>query len=131
MNWLWCAIAGFASGVLGAMGMGGGGILIIYFALFTAVPQDLAQGINLIFFIPIALFSVLVYWKKKLIRWKIALPFALFGVIGSLIGTFFSGMLNDDILSKLFGGLLIIMGIKTLFTKTKSKNDETSKLKKT
>ena len=44
-------LAGLFSGILGSMGLGGGGILIIYLSLFTATEQLKAQGINLIFFI--------------------------------------------------------------------------------
>lgn len=121
MNWLWCAAAGFASGILGSMGMGGGGILIIYFSLFTNVEQSTAQGINLLFFIPIGIFSLLVYLKKHLIKWRIAIPFALLGVLGSILGSWLSSNMDNSLLSKLFGGLLIIMGFKEIFAKSKTK----------
>lgn len=119
MSFVSCMLAGIASGMLGAMGMGGGGILIIYFAIFTTLPQSMAQGINLLFFIPIGIFSVIVYWKKRLIRWKIALPFALFGIIGALSGSYFSSFIDNNILSKLFGGLLVLMALKEFFIKDK------------
>lgn len=125
VNWLLNALAGFGSGVLGSMGMGGGGILIICLSLFTQIPQDKAQGINLLFFIPIALLSVIMYSRKKLVVWKIAIPFAILGIIGSLLGTWVSSQFSNNILSKLFGILLLIMGIKELFFKTKKeKADE-------
>lgn len=123
MSGVWCALAGFASGILGSMGMGGGGILIIYLSLFTNTPQNMAQGINLLFFIPIGIFSLIVYWRKKLIRWKIAIPFALFGILGSFGGTWLSSMIDDHLLSQLFGGLLLLMGLKELFTKAKPEKD--------
>ncbi|GHU82551.1 hypothetical protein AGMMS50284_4610 [Clostridia bacterium] len=117
MSGVWCAIAGFSSGVLGSMGLGGGGILILYFALFTNTPQDTAQGINLLFFIPIGIFSLIVYHKQKLLKWRVALPFALFGIVGSLGGTWLCAKIDNHILSMLFGVLLIIMGLKELFSK--------------
>ena len=46
------SIAAILSGVFAAMGFGGGSIFIIYLTLFENLPQTLAQGINLIFFIP-------------------------------------------------------------------------------
>ncbi|MDP4121071.1 MAG: sulfite exporter TauE/SafE family protein [Bacillota bacterium] len=118
MNWAIIA-AGLISGILGAMGLGGGGILIIYLSIFACVNQSTAQGINLIFFIPIALVAIAVYIKKKLIVWKIAIPFAILGVLGTLVGSWLSGMINNNILSKMFGVLLLIIGIKELFTKSK------------
>ena len=64
-------LAGLFSGILGSMGLGGGAILVIYLSLFTNTEQLRAQGINLLFFIPIALISVIIYSKAKKIKWKI------------------------------------------------------------
>ena len=49
---IYAIFAAIASGILGAMGMGGGGILMIYLTVFAGLEQSLAQGINLLFFIP-------------------------------------------------------------------------------
>lgn len=124
MNWIICAIVGLLSGVLGSMGMGGGGILIIYFSIFTQIPQATAQGINLIFFIPIGILSLIIYQRKKLINWKILIPFAILGILGSVAGTWLSSLIDNSLLSKLFGGLLVIMGIRELFTKYKGKENK-------
>ncbi|MDE7390601.1 MAG: sulfite exporter TauE/SafE family protein [Lachnospiraceae bacterium] len=113
------AIAGIASGIIGAMGMGGGGVLIIYLNLFTDTPQSTAQGINLLFFLPTAVLSVLYYSRKKLIEWKIAIPFALMGMLGTLLGCFLCGRFDNTILQKMFGVLLLIMGAIGIFHKDK------------
>lgn len=120
MNWLWSALAGTASGILGAMGMGGGGILIIYLTLLAGVEQGTAQGINLLFFIPSAVIALIVYWRKKLIDWKTALICAGLGVVGALAGSYLSGIIDGAILGKLFGVLLLLMGVKQLFYKKPS-----------
>ena len=44
-------LAGLLSGIIGAMGLGGGAVLIIYLSLFTETEQLKSQGINLLFFI--------------------------------------------------------------------------------
>ncbi|MBR4073608.1 MAG: sulfite exporter TauE/SafE family protein [Clostridia bacterium] len=111
-------LAGLLSGVIGAMGMGGGAVLIIYLTLFAGVEQIAAQGINLIFFIPIGLTAVLIYSKKKQIKWKITIPIALGGIIGSLVGLRITGLLGSDLLSKIFGGLLCLLGIFEIFRKS-------------
>lgn len=117
MNWFAYAAAGVLSGMLGAMGMGGGGILIIYFALFTAIPQSTAQGINLLFFIPIGLLSVIIYSVKGLVNFRVAAAFTLFGIAGSFLGSYLFSVLDDKLLSKIFGILLLVMGVKELFSK--------------
>lgn len=128
MSGLWSAVAGILSGLLGAMGLGGGGILIIYLSLFTTIPQAQAQGINLLFFLPIAVLALVVYQRKKLIVWRIAVPFALFGVTGSLLGSYLSRGIDNEVLSKMFGALLLLMGIKTLFARKKKQQVTESRL---
>ncbi|MBR6533152.1 MAG: TSUP family transporter [Clostridia bacterium] len=111
-------LAGLFSGILGSMGLGGGGILIIYLALFTDTKQLTAQGINLLFFIPIGILSIIIYSIKKQIKWKPTLKIAVFGIIGAIIGILLADVLGGDITRKIFGGLLILMGISELFKKT-------------
>lgn len=126
MEIVWSALAALIAGIFSSMGMGGGGILIIYFGLFTAVPQLTAQGINVLFFIPIAAFSVIVYHIKGLIDWRTALPFASLGVLSSFGGSYLATLIDGEILSKIFGILLLVMGIKQLFSKRGSKDKKKS-----
>ena len=108
-------LAGLFSGILGAMGLGGGAVLIIYLALFTNTQQLAAQGINLLFFIPIALLSVVIYSIKKKIKWRLTIILSLWGLIGAASGIMLTKYLGGEITSKLFGALLIIMGIYEIF----------------
>ncbi len=108
-------LAGLFSGVLGAMGLGGGSVLIIYLTLFTDTEQLSAQGINLLFFIPIALLAVIIYSAKRKIRWRIVIPLSLWGVLGATTGIMLTKYLGGNLTSKLFGGLLILMGLFEIF----------------
>ncbi len=111
-------LIGFLTGIAASMGLGGGFILIIWLTFFGGLSQSAAQGVNLLFFLPIALFSAFLHAKNKLIEWKI-LPFAIItGVIGAAVGSFVSFFLTDNMLSKLFGGLIVLVGIKELFHKS-------------
>ena len=110
-------LAGLFSGILGGMGLGGGGILIIYLSLFTDMPQLKAQGVNLLFFIPTAVAAVTVYGIKKQIKWKIVLKVALWGLLGAVVGIYFADLLGGKLTSKLFGGLLVVMGVIEIFSK--------------
>ena len=58
-------IAGIISGALGAMGFGGGGILILYLTLYRNLPQTASQGINLLFFIPSAVLAIIFHIKNN------------------------------------------------------------------
>ena len=110
-------IAGLLSGIIGAMGLGGGAVLIIYLSVFTSTEQLTTQGINLIFFVPIAILAVAVYAFKKQIKWKTVLPIAAGGVAGAVGGLFAASFLGGGMLSKIFGGFLIILGLREMFKK--------------
>lgn len=110
-------LAGLFSGILGAMGLGGGAVLVIYLSLFTKTPQLKAQGINLLFFIPIAILAVIIYSIKKQIKCKLVLKFAFWGVLGSVAGQWLTSFLGGKLTAKAFGLLLIFMGIGEIFGK--------------
>ena len=110
-------LAGLFSGILGSMGLGGGGILIIYLSLFTATKQLTAQGINLLFFIPVGILSLIIYALKKQIKWKLTIRIAIFGIIGAIIGILLADFLGGDITRKIFGGMLVLMGVIEIFKK--------------
>lgn len=114
-------IAGFLSGAVGSLGVGGGGVLIVFLTLFLEYSRDEAAVMNLIFFIPIALLSVIIYLKQKQIDVKRAVGLALSGLLGSVLGVYLSGVIETSLLSKIFGGILISISIKTLFSKTPEK----------
>lgn len=124
-------LAGLLSGIIGGMGLGGGAVLLIYLTVFAEVPQLTAQGINLIFFIPIGLLAVIVYSFKKQIKWKKALLIALGGIIGAFIGISAVKLIGSDITGKIFAFLLIFLGLKEVFSKSPlKKNKKNGKLKK-
>lgn len=91
-------IIGLFTGIAASMGLGGGFILIIYLTVFGGVDNLTARAANLVFFLPIALFSVILHSKNKLIEWKIILPLIISGVIGSALGTLFGLVINPRII---------------------------------
>ncbi len=114
-------LAGLLSGILGAMGLGGGAVLVIYLSLFVETEQLTSQGINLLFFIPIATIAVIIYWVKKQIKWITTLKIAAFGLLGAAVGIGLANLLGGELTAKAFGGLLVILGIAEIFKKN-SKN---------
>ena len=102
--------------ILSGMGVGGGGLLVIYLTLFEGVEQIISQGTNLIFFIAVAVTSTIYNISKRKIVWKTALILSISGAIFSLIGALIAGTINPNILQKIFGGMLIIGGISSLIS---------------
>ncbi len=124
-------IAGLLSGIIGGMGLGGGAVLLIYLAVFKDVPQLTAQGINLIFFVPIGLLAVIIYSFKKQIIWKKTLLLAAGGVVGAFVGMGIVKLIGSHLTGKIFAVLLIFLGLKEIFSKSPLKNrKKNDKLKK-
>ena len=115
MNIVIIGIVSFLTGVIASMGLGGGMILIVYLTIFTEISQISAQGVNLIFFIPIAIFSLILHTKNHLIEWKKIAPSILGGVFGVIIGSFLASGASSALLRKFFAVFLIFIGIKELF----------------
>ena len=113
-------IIGLFTGIAASMGLGGGFILIIYLTVFGGADNLTARAANLVFFLPIALFSVILHSKNKLIEWKIILPLIISGVIGSALGTLFGLVINPRIIEIACGGVLVFVGIRELFGKRRS-----------
>lgn len=114
MNTVVSIIAGFLSGLIGSMGFGGGGVLIIYLAVFMNTPQLKAQGINLLFFIPCAVLATAIYTVKKQIKYREILLVIIGGVIGAILSSFVLNLINTDYLSKIFATFLIVMGVTSI-----------------
>lgn len=105
------------SAVISAMGLGGGGVLILYLTLVRDTPQLEAQGVNLLFFIPCAIAAIFVYAKRKVLQPKIIVPMILGGLIGVAIGSFLLYKINTKYISVLFACFLITVGGYTILKK--------------
>lgn len=103
-------IIGILSGIVSALGMGGGTILILLLGIFTNLEQHLVQGTNLIVFIPVSIIAILINIKNQKIDYKISFQIIIFGMIGAFIGSMLAFKFNNRILKKFFGIFLLIIG---------------------
>lgn len=104
------AIIGFFAGIIGGMGMGGGTILIPALILFASIDPKIAQSVNLLSSIPMTIFALIIHIKNKKVVFKLVIPIALFGVLGAVFGSFLANYLSSEILRKVFGVFLLLVG---------------------
>ena len=100
--------------VLSGMGIGSGGLLVLYLSFVHNTPQLQAQGLNLLFFIFASAASLCIHLTRRRIP---ALPVVLLaaaGLVGSLFGTRLSSLLPEVWVARLFGLFLIGAGALTL-----------------
>ena len=118
---IWSFIAALLTGVFASLGVGGGMILIIYLTVFGGFDQLAAQVINLIYFIPIAIMSVMIQIKNNLIEWKKIIPSIIIGVIFAAAGTYAAEHIGSPALKKIFAVFILLIGVKELLV---SKNTD-------
>ena len=121
MNWIVLGIVGLLSGVCASLGIGGGFVLLLYLSAIAGTPQKEAQLLNLVFFLPIAVLSLIFHIKNGLIVKSSILPSVLGGIMGVGIGVFIAAGLTNEWLAKLFAVFIFVIGCRELLSKPKPK----------
>lgn len=106
---------GLISGIISSMGMGGGTILIFLITTISNIEQHIAQGINLVFFIPTCLVATMLNFKNKNIKKDVAIIVIISGIIGAIIGAKLSINIDVNGLRKYFGIFLIIIALNEIY----------------
>lgn len=109
------AILGFLAG----LGVGGGSLLVLWLTLVVGMPHPHARILNLLFFIPAAVISSLFRWKQGSLNYRKVFPAVIAGCIAAGLFSLLSRYLELEFLKKLFGGLLLITGVREIFYKPK------------
>ena len=105
-------LAGTALGTLTGLGVGGGSLLLLWLTLVMGMEPSTARSISLLFFFPAAALSCL--FRRGTIPWKAVLPAIVTGCIAAGIFTGLSQTMDREILRKLFGFVLLLVGIREL-----------------
>ena len=105
---------GAVLGYLSALGIGGGTLLILWLTAVVGTEAATARAINLMYFLVCAGTVTLFRLKKRSLDLKRLLPGVVAGCISAAAFSWLSAYLDTQLLKKLFGGLLIITGIKEL-----------------
>lgn len=108
-------VAAVLLGALSGMGIGGGGLLVIYLTLIRNVGQISAQGLNLFFFIFASAAALFVHITKRKIPFGILFYCSVFGMAAAYFGAAAANAVNPALVRKVFGGMLIVAGGIVLF----------------
>ncbi len=108
-------IAGSVSGIFG---IGGGIIIVPALVLLFGFTQQQAQGTTMALLIPpIGILAAYVYYKNGLVDIKVATFVCLGFILGSYLGSKVAVNVPNEILQKMFGTLLIAVGIYMIIKK--------------
>lgn len=104
---------GFAAGVLSGMfGVGGGILFVPTLVLVLGLAQLEAQATSLAAMIPVVAVGA---WRQSRygnVRWSAALFIGLVSGIGVGGGAVLAAALSEDVLRKLFAGLLVVIAVR-------------------
>ncbi|MBQ8208690.1 MAG: TSUP family transporter [Clostridia bacterium] len=107
-------IFGTAAAVFSGLGVGSGGLLVIYLTMVGEYEQITAQGLNLLFFLFSSGTAMLYHLTHRQINYGAVMMLVAFGLAGAAAGSFLLGVLGGNIVRKIFGGMLIFSGVLAL-----------------
>ena len=107
-------MVGTVLGFLSGLGVGGGSLLLLWLTLVVGMAPEAARTVNLIFFLPSALVACAIRLKKGSLKIVPLLPAIVSGCIAAAVFSLLAGIMDQGILKKLFGILLILAGIREI-----------------
>lgn len=128
MTWLAIAV-GIATGIISGFGVGGGSLLVLYLTAVMGVEQYAASGINLLYFLFCAPAALVSHIRNKRVEWQAVIWCVLTGTVTAAAAAFAAAYLHTNLLRRLFGGLLLYIGVRELFfaNKTTKKSKKSHK----
>lgn len=110
VNLLISTVLGFLAG----LGIGGGSLLMIYLTTVLAMPLPQARTLNLLFFLPCAAAASITRLKGRLLPLaKLPIPI-LAGCVSAWGFSHLAGNLDENLLRKGFGVLLLFTALREL-----------------
>ena len=115
------AVTGVIAGLLGALcGVGGGIVMVPAFVTVLGFEQKKAVATSLAVIVIIALVATLKTSLRKepgLIDWRVVALAAVAAALAAWFGTDLMHKLSNQYLSRIFGVVLLVFGIKMLLSK--------------
>jgi uncharacterized membrane protein YfcA len=104
------AALGLAAGALsGLFGVGGGILFVPTLVLVLDLTQLSAQATSLAAMIPVVAVGAWRQHRYGNVRWRPAVIVGVLSIPGVFVGTALATALSDDLLRKLFAGLLVLV----------------------
>ena len=106
--------------LLSGLGVGSGGLLVVFLTEYREVGQLFAQGVNLIFFIFSSGASTAVNLRSRNICYGAVAMMSVGGAIGAIVGALVASVLDPDLLRIGFGVMLLVGGVPSFIKSVRS-----------
>jgi uncharacterized membrane protein YfcA len=112
-------LLGLGAGILsGVVGIGGGVLIVPALVFLFGFSQQQAQGTTLALLVPpIGILAAWTYYQHGFVNVKVAAFIAVGFILGSLFGARFAVGISNTMLEKIFGVMIILIGLKMVVGK--------------
>ena len=110
---------GLAAGLLsGMVGVGGGILMVPALVFFLGLTQHGAQGTSLAVMLPpVGILACMNYYKAGALNWKFAVIIGVTFVVGGYLGSKVAIGIDERMLRKIFGVVMLLAALKLIFGK--------------
>jgi len=124
-SYLWLPLVGFIIGFFASMAGGGGGFFFLpVLILLFKVPAQIAVATSLAATLPICIVGSWGHYRNGTIEMRIALIFALAGIIGAISGAGITRFITPEQLKTGFGIYTVFIALQILFNNRKVKKEQ-------
>ena len=102
----------FAGAIAASLGLGGGIIFVPALVVLFGFDQHIAQGTSLAVIFPTAIVATIAHTRRGNVRWPLAIPIGLAGIIGAVFGAQIALRLDPDLLRRMFGIFLLLLAAR-------------------
>lgn len=118
MQYVIAAVIGLVSGLAsGLFGVGGGIVMVPAMVYLLGTKMHTAVGTSLVVIIPTAIAGALKHRDLHHVDWRLAVSLIPMAVIGGFVGAALTKSVPAETLKKMFGGFMIVAGLRLLFVK--------------
>jgi uncharacterized membrane protein YfcA len=109
-------VIGLAAGVIsGALGVGGGAVIVPGMVLFLGVDQAVAQGTSLFVILPTAISGVQSHFRRKNLDVQPTIWIGLVGAIAAAGGAYLAVRVDPVRLRQVFAVYLLLIGLQSIY----------------
>lgn len=116
MTWL-SVLVGVATGVISGCGIGGGTLLVLYLTAVVGMEQYQAGGVNLLYFLACAAPALVSHARQGRVAWRGVVWCLVPGIPAAIAAGAVAGGLDVGLLRRLFGVLMLYVGIKEVLAR--------------
>lgn len=113
----------FAGAIAASLGLGGGIVFVPALVVIFGFEQHIAQGTSLAVIFPTAIVATIAHTRRGNVRWRLAIPIGLAGIVGAVIGAQVALRLDPDVLRRMFGIFLTMLAARMAWRASRIDNN--------